>query len=240
MFVEKGDLINARDLREYLAEKNGVQLMRYDIGNRFVSAGLTREDKFWIRSDPTVYSGAVWVIGSTYSEGTLVERNAISWRSLQDSNTGNTPAEGSWWTKVATLDSLSGDWTNFEAHFWGWNSFYREYWLYKWNETTNVWDLIYHLPFAWGHAVVGRHTLSPGRYKLKGTIGVAGGWMGTVAYQGVGKQWDTTFTKDDKIRVMTDDYSELRLRGTTLITATRANAGELSHPGFLGGDEEGT
>src|SRR3990172_3389741 len=45
-----------------------------------------------------------WSIGEVYYEDDLVTYGGSFWRSLQDSNTGHTPSEGSWWT-------VDGNWT---------------------------------------------------------------------------------------------------------------------------------
>jgi len=42
--------------------------------------------------------------GTTYAVGELVWHGGNVWRSLQDSNTGNTPVEGAWWTDLGAVD----------------------------------------------------------------------------------------------------------------------------------------
>jgi len=46
-----------------------------------------------------VYAG-----GTTYATDELVWYGGNIWRSLQDSNTGNTPVEGAWWTDLGEVD----------------------------------------------------------------------------------------------------------------------------------------
>jgi len=46
-----------------------------------------------------VYAG-----GTNYAEGDLVWYSGNVWRSLQGSNTGNTPVEGAWWTDLGEVD----------------------------------------------------------------------------------------------------------------------------------------
>ncbi len=51
-----------------------------------------------IISNAGVYDATV-----TYSENHRVTYGGSTWRSLEDSNTGNTPAEGSWWTTATEV-----------------------------------------------------------------------------------------------------------------------------------------
>lgn len=46
----------------------------------------------------------VYDAGTTYADGDLVWYDGNVWESLQDSNTGNTPTEGAWWTDLGEVD----------------------------------------------------------------------------------------------------------------------------------------
>lgn len=52
-----------------------------------------------------VYAG-----GTTYATDDLVWYNGNVWRSLADSNTGNTPVEGAWWTDLGQVDEGASVW----------------------------------------------------------------------------------------------------------------------------------
>jgi len=54
-----------------------------------------------------VYAG-----GTTYATGDLVWYSGNVWRSLQDSNTGNTPVEGAWWTDLGAVDEGASEYAS--------------------------------------------------------------------------------------------------------------------------------
>ncbi len=240
MAVQKDSRIKAYELIDYLSTKDHIQIARHDVGNSFGGEDKTWEDKFWNRSDPTVFDAPTWDSGVTYAINVLVESGIYTWRSLQNGNINNSPAENSYWTQIATRDSTTTQWTNFTVHLWNWGSTYQEYWLYKWNEATDAWVETHHGIFGDSNQnIYVKLSIVPGRYKLKMRISTPGLWLGNGAISGKAKQWDISYEPDDQIRVMRDDYFELKTKFTTLLTADRAKDGKFSHVDYLGGTEEG-
>ena len=240
MAIEKGTKIKALEIVDLIAEKDFEQVFRHDLGNKVSETEIYYEDKFWLRSDPTVYDGPEWLNTETYSKDDLVTKGDYSWRSLIDNNLGNDPVNSSEWEKVAYLISRSGGWANFHIYMWGWNLYSNGYSIYIWNETSQDWDYVDSYYPIGPSTIDHSYALTPGRYKIKTKYQVAGAWLGTVAGFGEIRPWDNTFEENDRVRVMENDFSQLKPEGETLITANLANNGLLSHPGFLGGTEEGT
>jgi hypothetical protein len=75
----------------------------------FLTGGVTVEGlNTFVLSDLTDYEG-VWDAGTTYALDDVVAHGGSAWKSLQNSNTGNTPAEDAWWTadaRTASIDDL--------------------------------------------------------------------------------------------------------------------------------------
>lgn len=63
-----------------------------------------------IVSGPPSAEAQVYDAGTTYAEGDEVWYTGNAWRSLQDSNTGNTPVEGAWWTDLGQVDEGADVW----------------------------------------------------------------------------------------------------------------------------------
>lgn len=58
-------------------------------------------------AEQRVYAG-----GTTYATDDLVWYAGNVWKSLQDSNTGNTPVEGAWWTDLGSVDQDADVWAS--------------------------------------------------------------------------------------------------------------------------------
>lgn len=81
-----------------------------------------------------VYAG-----GTTYATGDLVWYGGNVWRSLQDSNTGNTPVEGAWWTDLGAVDQGASAYDAGTTYNTGDYAVYQgQLWLCASNSTTGI------------------------------------------------------------------------------------------------------
>jgi hypothetical protein len=220
--------------RERIAETNAVTYFL-----SFVNDSRDYSHKFWIRSDPTVFAESAYNGGTTYAEGDRVESSDAVWESLQDSNTGNTPAEDEWWTKKYDLDSDTGDWCNLQVRL-GVAGGTASGTLYKWNEGTDNWDSVQvfttlNNPFY--EADTYYLSLAPGRYKIDGNVTAYAGLVGNRADIRIdAAQWDNTMSADEKVRCFDTQYYQLT---DQILTETLIRSGRLTSPNYEGGTELG-
>jgi hypothetical protein len=107
------------DVLEGAAKKQGVKPGSESYSEEFIGElveGLNRWVKLaweytaWPETMLVEYREymAEWSGATTYGEGSQVFYEDAYWESLQAANTGNTPAEGAWWTAATEYDRVIG------------------------------------------------------------------------------------------------------------------------------------
>lgn len=226
---------------ELAAKGEGSRFSYKAQGSVFATGTKTFDERFWIRSDPTVFAESAYNAGTTYDEGDRVESSDAVWESLQGSNTGNTPAEGDWWTKKYDLESDTGDWHNCHIKL-NWNRGYGNFRLSKWNEATDAWDSVDYNNVAGPvtRTDTYKYTLSAGRYKVNGTIYGIAVFVGDARITCYTRPWDNTMSADEYVRTFDTSWGELETKWGTPLTQALIDSGRLTSINYTGGTEEGT
>lgn len=80
--------------------------------------GNARLVRSWI-ANGVVSDKGLWLVGSTYSLGDVVNYNSKKWTSLSSSNTGNTPSDTTpYWTRfpVENINKFKGNWSSGDTY----------------------------------------------------------------------------------------------------------------------------
>ncbi len=235
--IGKGELITALDVETKNKNQpwvNKTYVQAIDV--RAVLTTKTSTNYVWIRSSPERLSYIEWDNGHTYDEGYRCWYNGAIWKSLGDSNIGNTPQEGALWTSIESTTTESYVWNNLylvgdmaeggngdgeslggslKAYLVTWDS--GENPTYTLKETLNV---------TYGGATTAVGQVEPGYYKLVTTASakapsheVEGQWYIGWArsnIRGYTKSADTIINKDSFIALWNSSYSELTGESTSI------------------------